>query len=180
MKKEQLYETLGDINENYIHEAHITKKRSTVWLKWGAIAACLCLMLIGVLVILHNGTGNDSVISSSVADVAPMVYINNTLYKQSVKQVSYKEKSDDFVYLGIIKNDLTNDQNIPADGIPTENFQSNTPIIGAEVYQYGDDIVIEMNGEYWLYEVLDNGNDSKAWDDLSEEEKMQLDPNYQP
>ena len=47
MKKEQLYEVLGDINENYINDAHKTvkKKSRPVWVKWGAVAACRLLML---------------------------------------------------------------------------------------------------------------------------------------
>lgn len=51
MKKEQLYEAIGDINENYINDAHKTEKKKSrpVWLKWGAIAACLCLVAVGVI-----------------------------------------------------------------------------------------------------------------------------------
>ena len=46
MKKEKLYETIGDINENYVNEAHMTaKKARSGWLKWGAMAACLAVML---------------------------------------------------------------------------------------------------------------------------------------
>ena len=46
MKKEQLYEVLGDINENYINDAHKTAKKKirAVWVKWAAMAACLCLV----------------------------------------------------------------------------------------------------------------------------------------
>lgn len=46
MKKENLYEVLGDIQEEYVNEAHGTakKKARPVWLKWGAIAACLALI----------------------------------------------------------------------------------------------------------------------------------------
>lgn len=50
MKREQLYEAIGDINENYINDAHMTVKKSRpVWLKWAAMAACLCLVLAGVI-----------------------------------------------------------------------------------------------------------------------------------
>ena len=55
MKKEQLYEVLGDIDENYIANARkIQKKKSIVtrsaFLKWGGMAACLCLMIVAVFV----------------------------------------------------------------------------------------------------------------------------------
>ena len=65
---------------------------------------------------------------------------------------------DDFVYLGVIESDITNLQNNSngnaSDGIPKENFQANHPIVGAKVYQYGNDIVVEIEGRYWLYEKV--------------------------
>ena len=53
MKKEQLYEALGDIDEKYIAEArHETKKKVTpLWLRWGAMVACLCLAVITAAVV---------------------------------------------------------------------------------------------------------------------------------
>ena len=46
MKKEKLDETIGDINDNYINEAHMTaKKYRPGWLKWGIMAACLTLIV---------------------------------------------------------------------------------------------------------------------------------------
>lgn len=43
MKKEELFEVLGDIGEEYICEARRTvrKKTPSGWLKWGCAAACL-------------------------------------------------------------------------------------------------------------------------------------------
>lgn len=57
MKKENLYEVLGDISENYVAEAHFdTKKRvRPLWLKWGTVAACFVLILaIAIGLIYHN------------------------------------------------------------------------------------------------------------------------------
>ena len=46
MTNEKLYEVLGDINEKYVSEARAYHKaKKPVWLKWGAVAACLCLMI---------------------------------------------------------------------------------------------------------------------------------------
>ena len=39
---------------------------------------------------------------------------------------------------------------------PKENFQANDDIVGAAVYQYGDNIVVEFEGKYWLYEHYHN------------------------
>ena len=86
-----------------------------------------------------------------------MIYVNDTLYKQSTSQTSFNELKDDFVYLGVIESDVTNFQGTNdagnyLDGIPKENFQANHPIVGSEVYQYGENIVVGIGGKYWLYE----------------------------
>ncbi len=59
MKKEQIYEALGNINENYIRDAHEQQKKKsiTIWfahsplLKWGTMAVCLCLMIVAVFAV---------------------------------------------------------------------------------------------------------------------------------
>ena len=51
MKKEKLYEAIGDINENYVNEAHMTARKSRPgWLRWGAMAACLALVVMVAMV----------------------------------------------------------------------------------------------------------------------------------
>ena len=156
MTNEKLYEVLGDINEKYVSEARVSQKaKKPIWAKWGAIAACLVLVcVVATPLFLHN---NDSVTTPGIADAAPMIYVNDTLYKQSTSQTSFNELKGDFVYLGVIESDVTNFQGTNdagnyLDGIPKENFQANHPIVGAEVYQYGENIVVGIGGKYWLYE----------------------------
>ena len=100
---------------------------------------------------------NNSATTPGIADAAPMIYVNDTLYKQSTSQTSFNELKDNFVYLGVIESDVTNFQGTNdagnyLDGIPKENFQANHPIVGSEVYQYGENIVVGIGGKYWLYE----------------------------
>lgn len=46
MRKEDFCDVLGNINETYVKEARITPKvKKYGWMKWGAIAACLVLIL---------------------------------------------------------------------------------------------------------------------------------------
>ena len=68
-------------------------------------------------------------------DIAPMVYVN--------------EKSA-FKLLGKIESTVSSSEE------PKENFQANDDIVGAAVYQYGDNIVVEFEGKYWLYENYHN------------------------
>ena len=194
MKKEDLYEGFGGLDDELLERSEketgaIKKKGLSKMVKMGGLAACLILAVgIGVFFINSNktaGTENDEVEEGhSVAiypDVAPMVYVNGTLFKKSLEEVYFEEMSEEFIYVGKIESDITSNQT-STDGVPKENLQANTPSVGSEVYQYGDNIVVKVGGIYWLYEAQGAGNgnnNSKVdWDSLTEEEKMELDPTY--
>lgn len=157
MNSKKFSEAMSELDTKYVDEAISYKKKTKkpIWVKWGVVAACLALVCVAAISIFpHN---NDSVTTPGIADAAPMIYVNDTLYKQSTSQTSFNELKDDFVYLGVIESDVTNFQGTNdagnyLDGIPKENFQANHPIVGAEVYQYGDNIVVKIEGKYWLYE----------------------------
>lgn len=57
MRKEEFCEVLGDINEAYVKEARADRRaRRPSWQKWGAIAACFCLLVVGgVMLSQHSG-----------------------------------------------------------------------------------------------------------------------------
>ena len=58
MTSEKLYEAIGDISDNKIKEAkQVRKVKQPIWLKWGAMAACLCIVVVGVFVGLNNDFG---------------------------------------------------------------------------------------------------------------------------
>lgn len=53
MKEERILNVLGKVDEKYIKEADPevkVKSKAPVWTKWAAMAACLCLVLVGVFV----------------------------------------------------------------------------------------------------------------------------------
>ena len=69
MKKEDFCEVFGDINENYIQEARVNPKvRKPLWLKRGALAACLCLVVVTSFMVprLMNSTDHDKSPSSNI------------------------------------------------------------------------------------------------------------------
>ena len=52
MRKEEFCEVIGDINEDYVRGAREYRKaKKPVWIKWGAMAACLCLVVVGAFVV---------------------------------------------------------------------------------------------------------------------------------
>lgn len=60
MNAEQFSSALGKVNDKYIVEAAAYKrKKKAGWLKWGAIAACLCLILTAAIVTLPGFWGES-------------------------------------------------------------------------------------------------------------------------
>ena len=79
-----------------------------------------------------------------------MIYVNDTLYRVTSNQPDLNGKESQFVYLGVISSKVSSSQ------YPQENFQANDDIVGSAVYQFGKDIVVEIDGQYWSYcAVLD-------------------------
>lgn len=65
-------------------------------------------------------------------------------------QPNFADEKSSFNLLGKIENTVSSSEE------PKENFQANDDIVGAAVYQYGDNIVVEFEGKYWLYEHYHN------------------------
>lgn len=57
MKKEELFEAIGDINEDYVNDARkdSKKKARPIWMKVGALAACVCLVVGMATMLPRNG-----------------------------------------------------------------------------------------------------------------------------
>lgn len=70
MKKEDLFDTLSDINEQYIKEAHMDykKRKNFTWVKWSAAAACFAFVFVvsKPIATYFSPTAND--ISSTQED----------------------------------------------------------------------------------------------------------------
>ena len=62
MKADELLDMIGNTDDKMIAEAKITKKsRKNTWVKWGAMAACLCLVAIGSIVTISNRNNPSNV-----------------------------------------------------------------------------------------------------------------------
>ena len=83
-------------------------------------------------------------------DIVPMVYVNDTLYRIVDPQPNFADEKSSFNLLGKIESTVSSSEE------PKENFQANDDIVGAAVYQYGDSMVVEIEGKYWLYENYQN------------------------
>ena len=147
MRKEEFCEIFGDINDKHIKEARTHQKNNKFgWLKWGAMAACVCFMICAFAIPRLFEKPNNS----TSGDLSPMIYVNNTLYRIASNQPDLSGKESQLVYLGTISSKVSSSQ------YPKENFQANDDIVGSVVYQFGEDIVVEIDWQYWSYcAVLD-------------------------
>lgn len=132
MKKEKLYEAIGDINENYVNEAHMTARKSRPgWLRWGAMAACLALVVMVAMVAMPTMFNNT--------DTPPTV---GTEAKYESGYFYHIDKGDYSIYVGgkvIAEEKLSNKvedvsvtagwKNAAGEWISTENLRGEIYLI---------------------------------------------------
>ena len=164
MNAEKFSDAMSELDTKYVDEALNYKKKmkKPVWIKWGVMAACLCL-IICVATIPRLLNGSNPPVSG---DLAPMVYVNNKLYQYADSQPSLTDKESQFIYLGEIESKVSSSQE------PKENFQANDDIVGAKVYQYENDIVILIDGKYFLYSNLENAENERIHTSYAQEKAI--------
>lgn len=103
MKKETLYEALGDIKESYIRDSHAVQKKKTATrflhspaLKWGAMAACLCLVVTAVVFALNNNIAWGP------------TYDDEQQYGNTIAHVGWSQ--DPVLYSNALNSDLLRDE----------------------------------------------------------------------
>lgn len=98
MTVEAFYEILGDINEALVNEAHTPKTvKKPAWIKWGILAACLCLVVTLSFVLESPGAGNNSL---GDADAAPHFVLGDRVFIVSGYWTFDDELPEDFTYGG--------------------------------------------------------------------------------
>ena len=96
MKKEDLFDILGDINNQYIKEAHVRNKRKNnfAWAKWGTIAACIALLVLCIPMVKHLSPVEDD----KIPTVESLPSENNNkiqdLQQSTDKEIAQPEKSN--------------------------------------------------------------------------------------
>lgn len=179
MRKEDLFEIIGELDDDLVKAAKAPVKKIIDWKAVGTMAACftvICIALGGFSLTVRHGseapaesaappeTWEEAPMAEAPAEEAPMeeapveeseapagdlesmVYVNDILYRLSPDQENYQERAEDFTYLGEIESVVSSNR------IPKQNLQANDPLIGCEVYQYGENIIIKFDDNYLLYE----------------------------
>ena len=119
MRKNRISETIGNINQKYVNEAtaytgEVKAVRRPVWMKWGAVAACLCLIVAAMVAVpnlfgdnaIKDGTiisdfKSGSLVDTSYATPAPGEYfcfveVNEARKEYAGKDVSFLLSFDVF------------------------------------------------------------------------------------
>ena len=106
MKNEELYEVIGEIDEKYIKDAHSTVKMKSylVWIKRGAVAACLCLAIGLAILIKMNKQNADDVAGTlmGASEIYPTVMVNGNLYEWRRGRAICSDVPSDSIYYGDI------------------------------------------------------------------------------
>ena len=145
----ELLHVIGDVDDMLVERA---EKQFVIhrWMKpllATAIAACLILAVITSVTHLFPRQENYS------GDIAPMIYVNSTLYMISNEEALFSETDEGLVLLGEITSSVDSSKE------PSEELQSNDDIVGAKVYQHDKNIVVFYNDQCWVYQPYhDNGD----------------------
>lgn len=80
MKTKTFSNALGEIGDQYVSEAisYTSAKKKNSWMKWGAMVACLCLVVVGAFVVPTFFSNPD--LTSGAQDDVPAVIYNGAVY----------------------------------------------------------------------------------------------------
>ncbi len=136
MKKEDLFDTLGDINNQYIKEAHMKNKRKNnyAWVKWGAIAACFALLVLCIPIVTHLTPVEDD--NMPTVEALPIENNNKIENLQNNKEESSSTQESE-----IAEDEGTQETEAPDETV-TENIATEDPETTVQ------DVPADSNGEY--------------------------------
>lgn len=119
MKKEDLFDTLGDINNQYIKEAHVNNKRKNnfAWAKWGSIVACLALLVLCISMVTHLSPVEDD--NMPPVESLPIENNNKIENLQNNKEESVNIQESESTEIEGTQETETPDDTVP-DNIATE------------------------------------------------------------
>lgn len=160
---EKLYNSISNIDGQYIEDARTKKIKTTpVWKKWGAMAACLCLIVAGA-VVLPRFIGNNPPSTLSPSQEGEGVY-EFTMEESDVHYcpISFSQRKT-FGLVDVNATGLTNENTyqITADDLGdvmgVVGDSQDESIIGETVYHFikfpADDsiCIVEVRGTYEFF-----------------------------
>lgn len=143
MKNDKLFDAIGDVNEKYVEAARrpVPKTRKMNWKSWGAMAACLALLL-AVSIPTLNNQKNKITLSEASHNVA-VKYTDNVPEINSEHSLIYLTEEQLFTHFDtvIFKGIVSSIENIELNFNGDKNYRALVKITVEEVIR-GD---IEAN-----------------------------------
>lgn len=145
MRKEDFAEVLGDINEKHIVEARAesTAPKKSIWLKWGAMVACLCLV-VGILSMFSQSAVSPFVLTAYAVegDGTFTPYIMQQNVSVPLSKVEIETGLDGFLF----SCPLDNESELST--VTLLSAQSSPNLPAKELYA-----IIEENGLHYFYYI---------------------------
>lgn len=69
MNSEQIFKAIGEADTTLLNRCETTKSRHSVWIHWGAMAACLCLFWAAGSVLSLNHTKNGIIVPGATEQI---------------------------------------------------------------------------------------------------------------
>ena len=141
MNREDLYRSFNNIDDDILERSEANKKRlSYTWKKWGAIAACLCILVIGAISILNDQSGIEMekpmvvrLVGSVVENNAGTLTYHTDNYSEHVMGFTLVKKDDMEMYIrfdGHVIKDEWEDEDCACRNPRCDNCSSCSNILG--------------------------------------------------
>jgi len=101
VKREDLFEALGGVDGRWVEEAHAPRKKTATWVKWGALAACLCCVLVLMVPTLAQPQPQEPEATAG----PPAIVVDGRRYIVSSYLEMETELPEGFAYGGVGKVD---------------------------------------------------------------------------
>ena len=146
MKKEDLFDTLGDINNQYIKEAHMNNKRKNnfVWVKWGTIAACFALLVLCTPMVTRLSPVEDT--NTPTVESLPIENNNKVEDLQNNKEESVNIQESKSTEIEDTSETIIED--VPADNKGEYNEEVNSSDLTKDTSEFFGGSYTDANGKF--------------------------------
>ena len=146
MKKEDLFVTLGDINNQYIKEAHMNNKRKNnfAWVKWGTIATCFALLVLCIPMVIHLSPVEDT--NTPTVESLPIENNNKVEDLQNNKEESVNIQESKSTEIEDTSETIIED--VPADNKGEYNEEVNSSDLTKDTSEFFGGSYTNANGKF--------------------------------
>ena len=101
MTPKKFSHALGEIGDKYVSESinYTAAKKKNAWIKWGAMAACLCFVLVGALTINNNihHKSEKTLVSIFEGEIIAIIDNNQCIVEVTVGDQNFLEGATAYV-----------------------------------------------------------------------------------